>query len=196
MAYCDACGHQVGENSKFCSRCGASIEPSRPAATSHTFVRRTGRTKSYWKWGGAIVGTIVVLIIIASVMEQDESSIQARDVIQFGTGEVENSDDLEISGITEEFALGEEIWMRMTLSKGIGDIEVQYFLQSQSVGDSGWSPVASWTNNIDPDSNLFRSSPFNLQILDPANYKVFAVADEKKRAEGTFSVVKRTPASQ
>ena len=196
MAYCTACGNQVQGDSKFCSRCGASVEPTRSEVPSHTNLRRTSWTNSFWKRGGVIVGVIVVLIIILGQIELDNPSNEAENVIVFGTGEIENSNDLEISGMSEDFTQGEKNWLRMTLSKEIGSIEIRYFLQSQDIGESGWSSVDSWTVNIDPDSNLFRSRPFDLQLLDPANYQVFAVSGDKKRAEGTFAVVEATPKLQ
>ena len=110
------------------------------------------------------------------------------DYVEFGSGENPTSDVLGLVGVSETFNRETDIWLRVRLRNSAGKARVEFILQQQR-GGPGWSTLNTWASNVDPDSNIFRDWEPALQSLEPADYKVFVLIGDEKRAEGLFTIM-------
>jgi hypothetical protein len=132
----------------------------------------------------------VVITVAISVDDEvpiTQIQIADNDTITFGTDQDEGSLSLLLVGTATQFEPGIHIWLRMRLSQSIGTTEIEFFLQEASK-TGGWSPIASWAIDTDPDYNIYVADRSELAGLEPGKYKVFVATNGEKRAEGEFTV--------
>ena len=110
------------------------------------------------------------------------------DYVEFGTGENPTSDVLGLVGVSKTFTQETDLWLRLRLRKSAGRARVDFILQQQQ-GGPGWHTLNTWASTVDPESNIFRDFEPTLQSLEPAEYKVFVLIGDEKRAEGLFTII-------
>ncbi len=74
MKYCSQCGHELDDNSTFCSSCGASTQPRNQLVSQSAQNQKSNNTSLQGKWVGALLTffTGIIGLVLCYVLGDED----------------------------------------------------------------------------------------------------------------------------